>query len=524
MTLLADTAALPPSFYLRESVAIVRAQDPAVAQRPTIVSGRLTLSADRVTFDTETGMTHFYGSVLAEYEGTRLISSEAEIDTDAQTGHFRTGVRLTDELGVLTAQELFLDWSRHEERVVTGYAKNIVLDAYEAHFEGDELILEADQTVRLKKAWFSTAAVHYKIHVEDVVIKPGQFISARRATLELGNKTRIPIPFFRVNLNPRVTGLQMPVPSVDGDFRIGYTWGQVLELGNRATLHLAHEGGFKKTPSVNAQLTYEVRPEVGPAHTVIPRSEDRERFTDGYFDDVRVPSLQAEWDEVSRKQFLLFVGHTTNIDTDARPSEAIRLDRRYYAGLQASGQIMGMAGVAQLRYGNVKERLAKTDLDRFELTATGLLREVVLGDRWSLRFRADTGSYAGDGTSYGWIRPMVSIIAKPAKEAVVGISYFRALEWGTPAFDADRLYSENGVHFRADLDFAATDLSLLLKYDVDRSRLYDFEFSITQVMPVITGFLTYRHFPRTISVGASIRADRLFEALRRREIIRDRSN
>ncbi|MEO7453370.1 MAG: LptA/OstA family protein, partial [Fimbriimonadales bacterium] len=168
MTLLADVAALPPALYMRESAPIVRElyssvqdeQDP-VDQRPKIVSGKLTLEADRVVFNPETNLTTLTGNVVATYEGAKLSSVNAEINHETKQGWFRNTVRLEDELGIMTASEIFLDWSSPDSQKVKGHAKNVVLEAYEAHFEAGEISLTGDGGARMEKAWFSTAPGYY---------------------------------------------------------------------------------------------------------------------------------------------------------------------------------------------------------------------------------------------------------------------------------------------------------------------------------------------------------------------------
>jgi hypothetical protein len=115
---------------------------------------------------------------------------------------------------------------------------------------------------------------------------------------------------------------------------------------------------------------------------------------------------------------------------------------------------------------------------------------------------------------------MATLIARPSDQITLGLAYFRAQEWGSPLFDADRLFSKKGLHFRVDLDFAATDVSILVKYDFDRKELYDFEIALEQVMPVITPFFSYREVPGTFAFGFKLRADNLLRALKSREIVR----
>lgn len=530
MTVIADIAALPPALFLREEAAFVREgitpvppfQEPQTVQRPTITSGKLKLEADRVRYVPATNLTELQGNVVATYEGATLSSQDAEINHETKQGWFRNTVKLVDQLGTMTASEIFIDWSHEKPDGVSGHAKNIILDAYEAHFEAEELQLLKDGSATLKKAWFSTAASYYRLILDDVVIKPGEFVSAKRAVFQLGKGLRIPIPFFRVNLNPRVTGFQTPVPKIDEDFKLGYSWAQVIELGPRATFHFNQRGGQDKVPTVNSQLTYEIKQPLDARNRLLPRNEDQERFQQGYFDNVNMGSLEQEADEIGKPHAIAFIGHTMNINTKARPGDAEDLDRPYYAGVQGGSAFGGVSLLGQLRYGLVKERLSEVDHHRAEFIGTALVPGLNLGPHIALRFRADLAMFTGEGADFGWLRPLAAIVVTPAKEVTLGVAYFRAQEWGSPLFDADRLFSKNGLHFRMDLDLAATDLSVLLKYDFDRGDVYDIEFALEQVMPVIRPFVSYRSFPGSIAFGFTLRADDLLNALKRRNILRDR--
>jgi hypothetical protein len=119
----------------------------------------------------------------------------------------------------------------------------------------------------------------------------------------------------------------------------------------------------------------------------------------------------------------------------------------------------------------VHERLSPDKHNRAELYGSVLSPEFALGKQLAFGLRADVGMFAGDGSDFGWLRPMATLTARPSDQVTLGLAYFRSQEWGTPLFDADRLYSKKGLHFRVDFDFPATDISVLLKYDFDRKEL-----------------------------------------------------
>lgn len=503
-----------PKETQRKEPVLPPTQNPELPDRPRITSGKLVLEADEIEYTPGDEVVLLRGNVQAAYEQTVLTSAEARLDRIKGEAFFREGVRVTDPIGTLTADEVFINSETN-----TGYAKGVVVDAYEAHFEGEELIIEQNAW-RLKNAWATTCREHYRVLLTDIVVRPGRYIAARRSGFQLGRRFVIPVPFFRVGLNPAETGLQAPVPSIDEDFKLGYRWTNVLAIGNSAGLLYDQTGGQNRVPSINAQLSYSFAAPAHRAAALAPRSEDRERFTNSFIDNVVVPDAEQERDRLSERRALAFIGHTTNISTLARPGTPEALDRPWYVGFEAAGSVGGLVGYAQVRYGEAKQRLVGPSTTRAEAYLTGLLPDVVLTPSLSIRLRADAGAYSGPMSS-GWIRPMAQVVFSPNEAMQFTGGYFSAVQWGSALFNADRLHSAHAAHFRADFKFPSTDLSLLAKYDFTRHAWYDFEVSIGQAMDCIRPFISYRKFPGSFAAGFTLRADRLFDALKRREQSRE---
>ncbi|HET6644021.1 MAG TPA: LptA/OstA family protein [Fimbriimonadales bacterium] len=511
-----EVPALPPGIYdlAKSAPAVIAPQRPKITVNDKDGKPAVTLEADKVTYDTDLQITRLNGNVVATYGQTRLTAQEADIDNNKKEARFRQGVKLIDELGTLAANEIYVDFSEKPK----GYAKGIVLDAYEAHFEGEELTF-GENTFRLHNAWFTTCMGGYRVLLSDVVIKPGRYISARKSTLEIGKGIRIPIPFFRVGLNPNETGIQAPVPSMDEGFKFGYRWENTLAFGSRTSLVYNQRGGQNRVPSINTTLSYNFlhRNDEG---IVAPTSEGRERFSDGFLDNVNVKDGAEQADNIGEEKALVFLGHATNITTRARPGDPADLDRPIFVGVEYGNHFNWAQFRAQMRYGSVEERLTDEKVDRMETYSTFALRDIPVGGGLALMLRTDLGMFSG-GEGYGWVRPMAGLSFKADDHITLSAGYFSATQWGTPRFDNDRLYSNHAAHFRADFDFPSTDLSLLLKYDFGRQKLYDIEVKLGQAMDCIRPFFSYRSFPGTITFGFTLRAEKLFEALRRREQTRE---
>ncbi|MCH8275298.1 MAG: hypothetical protein IH851_10960 [Armatimonadetes bacterium] len=498
------------------------AQDPPPViqqQRVRFQLGDAVLEADEMTWVKKTGVRRFTGNVAVTYERTQLTADEAEVNDETQIAVFRKGVSITDEfIGTISADQVEIDFGESRG----GLASGILIQAHEARFEGD--LLEVEPGVwRLKGVRATTCSrdhPDYVVVLPDVVFKPGRYIAGRNAYLQLGRGFRIPVPFFHIGLNPDQTGLQPPAPSVNENFEVGYRWRNVFALGRQATFLYEQLADQNAVPYVNTQFAYSTRarPEEDLDRMITVRNEDRERFQNGFLDNIIVRSMgQEEW-RLGRSSTVFFAGRSTNISTVARPGSPSRLDREWYGGVEVSGRLANLPAQLQLRYGSVRERESATRFTRTEAYGTLLVPHVALSDQFALRIRADVGSFFGDGSDYGWVRPQFGVVYRPDATVQLSAAYIASATWGTPSFDADRLFSMRAVHFRMDLALPATDLSILLKYDFDRGTWYDIEVSLGQVAHCIQPFIAYRKFPGSVSFGFQVRADNLFNALKRRNI------
>ncbi len=488
-------------------------------QRVRFQMEKLIIEADEVEWQKEGLLRRFTGNVKASYEAITLTSQEAEISEEKQTAEFRKGVVITaQDVGEIHAEEVFIRYGENRG----GFARGIQIQAHEASFQGD--LLEVEPGVwRLKGAKATTCERHtpdYLINLPDVVFKPSRFIAGRDAYIQFGKLLRVPVPFFHVGLNPQQTGLQPPSPTINEDFKIGYRWRNVFSLNPQTAFLYEQIANQNTVPYVNAQLAYTTKPRTDDDlyQMITIRNEDRERFQNSYLDNVIVPSLQTESQPFAQKSLTLFAGRSTNVSTVARPGTPERLDREAYAGVEFTSRLNQWNAHTHLRYGIVKERGTPETLNRAEIYSTFISPLYPLSQKTSLRLRSDIGAFLGEGKDYLWLRPILAIQYTPNPSTSLTLAYFNSLTTGTPQFNADRLYSLHAIHLRTDLNLPATDLAILLKYDVDRKRLYDVEISLRQVAHCITPFFAYRQFPGSFTFGFELRADKLFNALKRREI------
>ncbi|MER3413144.1 MAG: hypothetical protein C4341_02680 [Armatimonadota bacterium] len=489
-------------------------------ERPRILSGNAMLEADTITHDPVTGVTDLAGRVVATYEQTLLTCETATLNSKTKEATFRTGILVTDPVGSLEARELWVDFDKPGSAV----ARGITIRAHEAYFEGEELVIEPGEW-RLRDAWATACPFHtqphFRVLLTDIVFRPGDAILAKRSGFEVG-QMRVDVPFFRVGLDRSQTGLQAPIPSINSGFEPGYRWRNVFDLGPQAAFLYEQEAGLKDVPTVNAQLALSTRNRTAQEREsmITVRNYDRERFTEGFMNNVMVASPEQEASSVGKGDTILFVGHTTNQGVQARLQNSPRFNREWYFGAETATQFGGFLANAQARYGRIQERSSGMSINRYEGFLTVLAPPLQFGQRAAFHLRGDFGAYLGGGGDFFWLRPEVSVTYRATSEASLGIAYVNSTSWGTAALTSDRLVAPHAIHLRLDLDFPATDVSLLVKYDIERSVWYDFEVAFGQIAHCIRPFIAYRKFPGTLAFGATLRADRLFDALKQREINR----
>jgi hypothetical protein len=489
--------------------------------RPRVVSGEATLEADTIAYDPVTGVTTLSGNVVATYGPTRLTCAEATLNSETKEAHFRTGIVVTDPVGSLRASELWVDFDQPGSARAVG----ITLQAHEAYFEGEELIIEPGQW-RLRNAWATTCRgesgkPEYRVLLTDIVFKPGDAILAKKSGFEVFG-IRVDVPFFRVGLDQSQTGLQAPTPTINSGFEPGYRWRNVFDIGPSAALLYEQEAGTRDVPTVNAQIAFTTRKRSAKEREtmIVVRNYDRERFAEGFANNVMVSSPESEAAAVGRGDTIFFVGHTSNQGVQARLPNSNRFDRDWYGGVEVAGRLGPLFANGQARYGHIQDRNSGLETTRAEGFLTLLSDLYPVGANFFTRGRLDLGGFWGGGADYGWIRPEISLLYQPRPETRFMATYVNASSWGSPFTDADRLVAPHALHLRLDLDFAATDISLLAKYDIEREVWYDFEVSLGQIAHCIRPFIAYRKFPGTLAFGATLRADKLFDALKQREVRR----
>lgn len=529
------TVCVASLWYVHEPL-IQDRQEPQ--QRPRFEFHGITITADQIIWTAEPSVRRFEGNVVAEYDVTRLTAEEAELNETERTASFKRGVKLTDPIGTLECESILVEFDSIGEQPEEGeagvetwrmrraIAKGIQLVAHEARLSGEELELLPEKWVmrNVLATMCDRDNPDYSFFLREITFRPGRDINAKNVTFKLGEWLAVDIPFFRVGLDPAQTGLQSPTLTYSDGFRFGYKWRNVFTVGSHASF-IYEQSAFRHdaVPSTNAVFAFTDKPRpVNELDTMISiRNEDGERFLNGFTDNIIVASIEEELRSIGRSQNALFVGRTTNFATVARVGSTPALDRDWFVGVDSSGKGLGFPAQLQVKYGSIKERLTPNKSERWEIYGTAIPIVFPISENAKFFVRADAGMFAGGGNKFGWLRTSTSFSIQNSPALRSTISYVHGASSGTPLFDADRLYSSNALHLRMDFDLPATGVSLLLKYDFDRKDLYDIELHLSQIAHCVTPFVNYRRFPGMLTFGFKVRADELFDSLKRRDLKRE---
>src|SRR5581483_3329857 len=446
-------------------------------QRPRIVFEQsIVVEADSIQWHSDPLGYTLVGNVVATRGPTTIRAERAELDQTNKRVTFQNGVHVSDPVGTADAVQLTIEFTGDSEnlsgwRLRDATGLNIVGKAHEANVKADSILRENDKiVVKDASAWLGDQNTpDFKLEFKEGVVHPGRYFAAKSASLVLGGKTRIPLPYFRQPLGRTDTGGLYPKISLTSNFEPRIAFNNIFEVGDRSGLSVSFSERMKRVPVFSSYYSFSLLPPVKdelPAVRVT--NPDAERFTNGYLDDVNVDSSHAELESIGKPRALTFVGTSLNGGSSARPGHPIRLDRDWFVGAETGTTIAGCAFSTQIRFGNVTERIPRDVQNRLELYPSFLSRKLYFGDSVWIRARADAAMLFGD-SQYSWVRVMGQIGMDCGKNLQLSAGYAAGSDFGTADFDMDRLYSEHAIHARADIILPATSLSILLKYDFDRA-------------------------------------------------------
>lgn len=453
----------------------------------------------------------FSEGVVARYGPTVLYANTLTISQKEgdKRGIAEGAIRLEDPDGNLSADYLEFNW---ESKI--GQAQNVVVDI-------DGLHIEARQADLKREEWVFTDVVAapdgskdplVRVRTPSITYRPGQAGTARRPSLYLFGAKVITLPSYRFGAKRQEQVLSFP--SISYSQGLGISWRTAVPIDDRSRFNGSLRAKAGEGPGISAQVVRSFLPRNEPQGIISPISELNERFTYGYFDNVYVKSPAEERTLISARRGSAAVGLTVNELANGR------LNRDLYTKsidvvFEQARPFGDFGFYSSLRYSDIREE-GGTSENRIMASVTTLMPQLDFGGGLKSHARVETNGYTGDRNQFGWIASQFGLVYEPFSTIRVGGTYFVASEFGKPTFVADRLFSKSGYHLRLDADFGTTQFSYLAKYDDNRKKWYDNEFSITQTIGSIMPFVSYREFPRSFTFGVKLRAEETLNRIAKR--------
>lgn len=452
------------------------------------------------------GATDRYRAVLTDpllrYGPTSITADQIEVDTDTQTLVARGSVFVEDPIGVLHATEMLYHYKTAEGRALGVYG-----NAQGAYLRAEELELRRGEwsAMRGEITTCSEVPAHYSVQFDRVSIRPGSRARAYKARLSISGVPVVQLAWLSVPLDRRTN--QLTAPTIGYNSRQGWAlaWRNEFRVSQRSSL-LAETGTFQRAlPEWRGILSYSLLDPRTAAAIGTPDTEEGERFTGSYIDNVSVESPESEEARLRAPRFVLFFENSTNLPVSARREPDVIISKNWELGTQWSIERGPIFGSVALRYGQLTEKPEVQKVSRGTMQGVIAGSPLRIAPNTSLRFRLDGGLYDYDGQDqYGWIRPAGVLVLEPDPRLRLGFSYLRTFEAGNSLLELDRPRELRALHGRMDLMLGKTSFSFLAKYDLDRNDLYDIEFAFRQTVHCVEPHIVWRRDPGVFRIGVRI--------------------
>lgn len=477
----------------------------------------LEVTWERQTLRAEGRVAVYEGNVIARYGPTTLRADRLELALDAKTGVASGNVRVEDPDGTLFAHEFRFDWDAK-----TGEASEveIAIDTVTVRAEKIEI---APERWRLLGVWVTPCGGEnppISLRTREVTLTPGRGGRARSPKLQLFGRTIGELPIGTFSLDRRVTGFRLPGISFRRGEGLGVTWASSFLLSERSAIGANFARFGNRSPSYGAEFSLSFLDSERVRGLIVPRTELGERFTESYFDNVQVESVDDEVGYLTAPRRTLGAATLWNQSVSGRIEDIDSISKRAEISAEVGGSNDAWGGTAQLRLHEIRRSAGDPFTQRANLIASGTTRPLTLAPRLEARLRVDGFLTAGTGSGFGWVRATPSLVYSPTPRLRVGVAYAAGEEFGGADFSFDRLLSRRGWHLRADASLGGARLSYLAKYDAGLGGFYDREYAISVPIGCFEPFVVVKSRPSDMKIGVRLRIDGFVSRLQNREVRR----
>lgn len=522
------TLDLPLAERLQAKLQIAQEATPQTRE----IEGGLRVTFKRQRINIETGNVIFSGGVRAEYGPTVLEAEELELWSEESRGQARGSVRVTDPEGELSGREFEFNWKDR-----SGSAQNVEITVNRVKVKAASIVITAGKWLLRDFSLTTSKSRRPDLAVagSELELTPGKSGIIRRPKITLfGQNIRVPVtlPF---SLDRRVEGLRLPTIGFRKGDGLGLTWFSGVILSEKAygenrgplgakqlTTTLSADFGIFPTalPNYSATLTTSTVAPSAEAGLVKPFSDLDERFRQGPMESILSRGFASEERLFRNSRLTASLGFGYNQQTQLRLQDSAAVSRRVELTLEQA-QAVGKGGwLAQLRLHDLRVDNDDSYRPRALFTGGFLTGAQPLGP-FVGRVRGDAlGSIGAGSNGFGWGRLATTLTYPLPSGMSLSAQYTRAKEIGTPAFEIDRLYARNGWAARVDYKLGPTTAAILWKYDFDRHRWVDTEWSLAWVAGSYEPFIATRLNPKTFVFGVRVRFEDIAQRLATRSVSR----
>ena len=458
--------------------------------------------------------------VAAKYGPTIVFADRLEIH-HAENDRYaiaRGNVRVEDPEGELTA-ESFVVWYGPKKgpdgQLAVADRVHVVIGGMSAKAEIAVIKPHRWEFLNVEATNCRRPVPLFVLKSRRVVIEPGKEGTLYRPRLEVLGQDLGNLPNRQFSLDRRSPGLQLPAVSFKRGAGLGVSWKSGFLVDDQSIV-LADFSSFPRDyPSYSATYAHSFLPADLTNAKITARSELLERFSWSYFDSIRVGSIERTQSFTNKLRSSVTVQSVWNTGSSAR-NRSEDFSKALDVAYERSGPVGGVGLNWQARVQSIR-RGSDPFVERALGSLTVQAPSTKLAQGLASDVRADFFGIAGEKNVFGWARGQAGLIYQPIPQLRLGAAYVLASEAGTPDFVADRLVSKRAVHLRTDLDLGPTKLGYLAKYDFDKGKWYDTEFSISQVIGCLEPFIVRRTFPSDYAFGVRFRMDDFLGILERRK-------
>lgn len=468
--------------------------------------------------DVELGSTVFEGGVVARYGATVLKADRVEVD--AQRGWLRAigKTEIIDPEATISANGVEVWWREKQSiaqdvRFEVGYVR-VTGKSLETFGDPEPLWVVRGAEIVLTDLGGS------KFAADEIEVQPGKRAVARRVFYHLAGQKIGPIPSQTINLDRRVSGLKFPSVTNRRGIGVGVSWESSLLL-NDQTVFQGSMGSFpKRLLTSSFQVTQSFIAGSKQMTKVSPRGDLGERFADGWFNNVGIPTPEDEWGRIRDPKASWSMGTFWNVGTTARPLDFDGVSKAFELVGEFGGGFGDLAWVGTTRVQRVRPSTKGAWVDRAVADFSLLAPRFNFGGGWSTHARIDFFGTAGGSNQYGFARAELGVFGPVFPGLTAGFAFSKGGEFGTSDFAFDRLGVLEGMHFRADYQRGPYTVRYLAKYDLRSDLWFDREWEIALAAGSLEPFVVRREFPGDYRFGLRFRTDAFTNRLLDRDLKR----